>query len=220
MGAAAQFDRIGFRLLEIVAHGEHAHFVAIFLAEQASAPASIAWSVGISRVEVSEFWRITSFTWASMRSSSSGVTGLGWREIEAQPLGRDQRAFLADMRCPARASARHAADGWRNDWRGWRGGVRDPLSDPRRRPRRSLPSVTSTTWTCSAPSFFWVSMTSPSRLGREHHGPVSPAWPPDSRIERRLVGEDFAPSRLRLALSTRAPSLSMPRISPSASSVS
>ena len=35
MGAAAQFDRIGlFGFVEIVAHGQHAHFVAIFFAEQ------------------------------------------------------------------------------------------------------------------------------------------------------------------------------------------
>ena len=34
MRAAAQFDRIGFRLLQIVAHVENTHFVAIFLAEQ------------------------------------------------------------------------------------------------------------------------------------------------------------------------------------------
>ena len=113
MRAAAQFDRISAVCVMIVAaHGEHAHFVAIFFAEQRFGAGFDRLSVGIRRVETSEFWRMTAFTWFSMRSSSSGVTGLGWREIEAQPLRRDQRTFLRHMR------AQHALERGMQQMRG------------------------------------------------------------------------------------------------------
>ena len=62
-----------------------------FSPNRASAPAAMAWSVGISRVVVSEFWRITALTWASIRSSSSGVTGLGWEKSK-----RSRSAFTSE----------------------------------------------------------------------------------------------------------------------------
>ena len=62
-----------------------------FSPNSASAPAAMAWSVGKRRVEVSEFWRITAFTCASMRSSSSGDTGLGWEKSK-----RSRSAFTSE----------------------------------------------------------------------------------------------------------------------------
>jgi hypothetical protein len=104
MRAAAQFDRERLSR-RVVAHGEHAHFVAIFLAEQRFGarrdrlvgrhqPRRDIGVLAHDGVDLGfdalEFFR---------------RHGLGMAEIEAQPVRRDQRALLRDMRPSTRLSA-------------------------------------------------------------------------------------------------------------------
>ena len=56
-----------------------------------------ASSSAISRVVTGAFCSTTSLAMSSTRSSSSARHRLGMREVEAQPVGRDQRALLRDV---------------------------------------------------------------------------------------------------------------------------
>ncbi len=49
-------------------------------------------------VQISRFFRISSFTCCSISASSLGVDGGEMREIEAQMIGRDERAGLLHVR--------------------------------------------------------------------------------------------------------------------------
>ena len=69
-----------------------------FSPNSAMAPAAIASSGVISRVSTELFSRMRSLTSSSTVRSSSGRDRLGVADVEAQPVGRDQRALLRDMR--------------------------------------------------------------------------------------------------------------------------
>ena len=96
VGAAAQLDR--------PAHGVAAGFVSpmattrtsspYFSPNSARAPDAMASSTAISRVVTGEFCSTTSLAMSSTRSISCGRHRLGMREVEAQPVGRHQRALL------------------------------------------------------------------------------------------------------------------------------
>jgi len=98
MGAAAELGREVLVVVVGAAHGDDAHFVAIFLAEGgASAPAFTASSGVIRRVATSAFRRMRLLTSISMARVSVGRERLRMAEVEAQAIGRDQRALLRDM---------------------------------------------------------------------------------------------------------------------------
>ena len=61
------------------------------------APAAIASSGAIRRVVTGAFCATTALTTSSTRASLLGVIGFGMREVEAQAIGRDQRALLRDV---------------------------------------------------------------------------------------------------------------------------
>ena len=97
MRAAAQLDRPAKRVAGPLAHGDHAHLVAVFFAEQRA-------RAGGPRVVERHQPR------GDGRILQHDVVGdvfhalelgrghrLGVREVEAQPVGRDQRALLRDV---------------------------------------------------------------------------------------------------------------------------
>jgi hypothetical protein len=86
MRAAAQLHRIGFHLFEIIAHAKHAHFIAIFLAEQsfgARGNGLVGWHQPRGRVGIlpDHFVHLRFNPLQFLRRH-----GLGMREIETQPL--------------------------------------------------------------------------------------------------------------------------------------
>ena len=98
MRAAAKLDGVGLVAIKIAAHGEHAHFVAIFLAEQrfrARLDRLIGRHQARGDVGVLPHHRIHLVFDAVQLILRDG---LGVREVEAQPVRRDERALLADMR--------------------------------------------------------------------------------------------------------------------------
>ena len=130
-----------------------------FSPNSAIAPASaIAWSVGISRVETSEFWRMTVVRLVLDAASLVRRQRLGMGEVEAQPVGLTSEPFCATW-VPKRLAARHAADAWRNDVARVRGGARDRLADPPHRRAQTCRESTCAHVTCRSPSFFSVSVT-------------------------------------------------------------
>ena len=220
MRAAAQFDRIGLSASIVVAHGQHAHLVAIFLAEQrlgAGLDRLRRSASGASRHRV--FWRMTAFTCFSMRSSSSGVTRLGMAKSKRSRSGATSEPFCATCGPSTRFSA--ACSRCVAEWLARVARRRSPSTRQLDRvaDRETRRCVTSTTWTCRLPSFFSVSID-------RAFAPSPRTSRPDRRpgrrfaVERRLVGEDAARSRRRRRASTRAPSFTMATMSPSASSVS
>ena len=72
-----------------------------FSPNSAIAPAATASSGVISRVATGWLARISAFTSASIAAISSARQRLGVREIEAQPVGRDQAALLGDVAAEA-----------------------------------------------------------------------------------------------------------------------
>ena len=68
-----------------------------FSPNSARAPEAIASSRLISRVVTGAFCSTMSLAMSSTRSISVGAHRLRMREIEAQPVGRDQRALLRDV---------------------------------------------------------------------------------------------------------------------------
>ena len=77
-----------------------------FSPNSAIAPAATAPSYSMTRVSAGALARICAFTSCSICSSSCGVTGLEVREVEAQPVGRDQRALLLHVRAEHLAQRR------------------------------------------------------------------------------------------------------------------
>jgi hypothetical protein len=124
MGAAAQLDRIGRLALTprtpAVPIDTTRTSSPYFSPNSAMAPSAArvvgppsgGWSTGaFCRMRIS----------LAMVSTSRQFLGrhrLGMREVEAQPVGRDQRALLRHMGRQAPRAAPRAADAWPNGWRG------------------------------------------------------------------------------------------------------
>ena len=66
--------------------------------KKASAPEASASSIFMMSVRISRLRRISSFTCCSISASSLGIDGGEVREIEAQVVGRDERAGLLHVR--------------------------------------------------------------------------------------------------------------------------
>ncbi len=101
MRAAAQLDRpahgIAAGLLRIVTHGDHAHLVAVFLAEQR---ARAGCDGVVDRHQPRGDGRVLQHDVVGdvLDALDLGrAHRLGMGEIETQPVGRDQRALLRDM---------------------------------------------------------------------------------------------------------------------------
>ena len=105
-----------------VAHRDDAHLVAVLLAEQrACAPArDRVVERHQPRRRPARSAARSSLAMSSTCASSSRRHRLGMREVEAQPVGRDQRALLRDVRRRAPGAAPRAADASPNGWRGSR----------------------------------------------------------------------------------------------------
>ena len=109
-----------------------------------------------------------------------GGDRLGMGEVEAQPIGRDERALLRDVIAEHLAQRLVQQMGRRviGADRGARGVV--DLELERRRRRCSSPFSTSTSWTKRSPSFFLVSSDPDADAARRASTPMSPTWPPNS----------------------------------------
>ena len=97
MGAAAQFDRIGLIRIQVVTHGEHAHLVAILFAEQGFCTGGDGL---VGRQQAGGGIGILADDGVDLdldRCQLFRRHRLWVREVEAQALGGDQRAPLADM---------------------------------------------------------------------------------------------------------------------------
>ena len=95
MGAAAKFDGVRPRIL--FAHGEHAYFVTVFLAEQSCG----AGGNGIHRRhQPCRYIGVLADDGINFVLDALELLGrecLRMTEIEAQPVGRDERALLRHM---------------------------------------------------------------------------------------------------------------------------
>ena len=159
MRAAAQFDGIGFVGVRILAHGQHAHFVAVFFAEQRFRARTRSPDRSASAAcETSEFWRMTALTSCLDALEFVRRHGFGMAEIEAQPIGRDERTLLRHMR--AEHALQRGMQKMRRRMVGARGAaaLAIDLEIDRIADREFALGRSSTTCTCSAPSFFSVSI--------------------------------------------------------------
>ncbi len=99
MGAAAELDRKGARsdVDRRMAHGDDAHFIAVFLAEQRAR----AGANGLVLPHQPRLDRRIVLHHRIGDLLDGGdlflAQGLWMGEVEAQPVGRDERAFLRDM---------------------------------------------------------------------------------------------------------------------------
>ena len=133
----------------------------------------------ISRVVTGAFCSTMSLAMSSTRSSLLGADRLGVREVEAQPVGRDQRALLRDVIAEHLAQRLVQEMGRRMVGADRRRGARD-----RRRAASAIADLERAlldhaAWTKRSPGFFCVSVTR-TRTPSPRHRPVSPTWPPDS----------------------------------------
>ena len=102
----------------------------------------------------------------------------GLAEVEAQPVGRDQRALLRHVlaQMPAQRGVQQV---------GGRVGAADAVAaggvdlELDRVADRERPALERPTWTNRSPSRFCVSVTCTTALP-QRMVPVSPIWPPDS----------------------------------------
>ena len=195
MRAAAQLDRIsvlglGARLA--LAHADDADLVAVFLAEQrhrALGDRLVGASSDASRP--AEFCRIMALT------RSSTARDLRWRhrprmgEIEAQPLGRDQRALLRHVR-PKHLAQRLVQQMGGRVVGARRGAARmidlevDRLADLQRA------ASTAPTWRNRPCSFFCVSSTAKRAPDGARDQPAVADLAAGLAVERRLVDDDDA----------------------------
>jgi hypothetical protein len=93
MGAAAQFQAVGPPVGALAravqrAHRHHAHFVAVFLAEQRLRPKARASSGVMIRVSTGEFWRMKAFTSASTVASSPADIAAEWLKSKRRRSAR------------------------------------------------------------------------------------------------------------------------------------
>ena len=177
--------------LDVLAHRDDAHLVAVFLAEQrerAFARPRGRASSGASRT--SAFSRMRALTSASIARMSSGVERARMAEIEAQPVGRHQRALLRHM------LAEPAAQRLVQQMRHRMIGAQACAAAPRRsaaRPRRpacSAPCVTVPRWTKQiAGLLLRVAHRELAARGREHRAGVADLAA-GFAVERRLVDDD------------------------------
>ena len=91
---------------------------------------------------------------------------LGMREVEAQPVGRDQRALLRHVVAEHLAQRLVQQMRRRMVLRGWRCGARDRPSSASAAPTLSAPSSTVPRCTNRSPAFFCVSVTGSARRPR------------------------------------------------------
>jgi hypothetical protein len=128
------------------AHRQHAHLVAVFLAEHRDGALATASSWLISRVSTGALARMRSLTAASTATRSASGIGTGWliskRSRSGAPASPSARYV-----CPAGGAAHCAADGSPNGWRGSPSGAhgRHPAA-PHRRPAISPSSIVAS-WT-------------------------------------------------------------------------
>ena len=168
----------------------------------------------ISRVVTGAFCSTISFAMSSTRSISSVAHRLGVGEVEAQPVGRDQRALLRDV------VAQHLAQ--RLVQQVGRGMVaadvaaaaHDRLQGRARSPGLSVPSSTTPEWTNRSPAFFWVSVTRKRTPVRRHHAGVADLAA-GFAVERRLVEHHRAGLALGRAPRPRLPSRTSAATTPS-----
>ncbi len=150
-----------------------------FSPNSARAPDAIASSTAISRVVTGEFCSTMSLAISSTSLELGRADRLGMREIEAQPVGRHQRALLRDVIAEHLAQRLVQQMRRRMVLRGSRRDAHDRPSSATGTPTLSVPSSTAPACTNRSPAFFSVSVTwkrTPSAL----IVPVSPTWPPDS----------------------------------------
>ncbi len=158
VGASAQLNRPSHGVAAALAHGHHTYFVAVFLAEQgARAPTHRildGHQPGGNR-RIAQYHLVGD---VFDRFDLGRRHRLGMRKIEAQPVGRDQRAFLRDV------VAEHLAQRLVQQVGGGMilpDGGASLMVDLKRERRTGLNMPCSTTpkWTNSSPAFFWVSVT-------------------------------------------------------------
>ena len=95
MRAAAELDRPAQRVAAALSHGDHAHLVAVFLAEQRARPGSDARRRRAH--QPGGHRRILQHDIVGDVLDALDLAGrhrLGMGEVEPQPVGRDQRALL------------------------------------------------------------------------------------------------------------------------------
>ena len=168
MGAAAKLDRPSHGVAAALAHGDDAHLVAVFLAEQRARaglrsrrrPPSAAWSPARSAARR---------RWRCPRPARSPAPSSAWDGRNRSAAGRARPASPSAPRGRrAPGAAPRAGGGSPNDSRGWRCGAHDRPRARAASPTLSVPSSTTPEWTNTSPAFFCVSVTANRTPSRAH----------------------------------------------------
>ena len=114
--ARARDVRAAAELHREIAHAQHAHVFLVFLAEQRDRAFRhrrvVGHLAGFRGRVPADFGVHEPLDLLQL----IGGDRLEVREVEAQPIGRDQRAFLLDVRARAPCAAPHAKDEWPSGW--------------------------------------------------------------------------------------------------------